>query len=156
MQLCPPACSPPADGQAFHPDFICLAAWKAPIQLVHEMGCSSSISAPFLIRLITFDLDKIPLPPQEGQMTLCGSGCVPKDSIWLQAVHCTYPQCGRERRCPSGHLVFPAVRDFIYLSPFEDQVWCWAGLEQLECPQSPRAHPHPNSQGDFAPWEAHP
>lgn len=64
------------------------------------MGCSSSISAPFLIRLITFDLDKIPLPPQEGQMTLCGSGCVPKDSICLQNAHCTYPQCGRGRGCP--------------------------------------------------------
>jgi len=45
------------------------------------MGCSSSVSALFFIRLITFDLDKIPLPPQEGQMTLCGSGCVPKDSL---------------------------------------------------------------------------
>lgn len=101
-QPCPPACSPPADGQAFHPDFICLAAWKAPIQLVHEMGCSSSISAPFLILLITFDLDKIPLPPQEGQMTVCGSGCVPKDSIWLQAVHCSHPQRGRKKGCPSG------------------------------------------------------
>lgn len=79
----------------FHPDFICLAAWKAPIQLVHEMGCSSSISAPFLICLITFDLDKIPLPPQEGQMTLCVALAVSPRAQHLQAVHCTYPQCGR-------------------------------------------------------------
>lgn len=121
-QPCPPACSLPADGQAFHPDFICLAAWKAPIQLVHEMGCSSSISAPFLIHLITFDLDKIPLPPQEGQMTLCGSGCVPKDSIWLQAVPCTYPQCGRETGCPSGPCCSLWCGISIYLGPFEDQI----------------------------------
>lgn len=33
--------------------------------------------------------------------------------------------------------MFPVVRDFTYLIPFEDQIWRWAGLEQLECPQNP-------------------
>lgn len=26
------------------------------------------------------------------------------------------------------------VRDFTHLSPFEHQIWCWAGLEQLRAP----------------------
>lgn len=48
--------------------------------------------APFFIYLITFDLDKIPLLPQIRQMTLCGSGYVPKDSFQLQ-VHAGLSTC---------------------------------------------------------------
>lgn len=117
-----PACSPSADGQAFSPDFICMAAWKAAIQLAHEMGCSSSISARFFIRLITFDLDKIPLLPQKGQMTLRGSGSVPMDSLWLQAhtVHCTCPPSLTEERDvhqSSGDLAVPCSKGFLLSQP---------------------------------------
>lgn len=38
----PPETKPRSAGQALSPDFICLPAWRAAIQLAHEMGCSSS------------------------------------------------------------------------------------------------------------------
>lgn len=53
-----------------------------------------------------------------------------------------------------GTLLFPTARAFSYLSPFEDQIWCWAGQEQPGCPQSPGACPWSNTHGDFSPWDA--
>lgn len=57
---------------------------------------------------------------------------------------------------PLGTLLFPSMRTFSYLSPFEEQIFSWVGQEHLRCLQSPSARPWSNTRGDFAPWDAHP